>query len=173
MAIRAGHGALGELVRMRPLKSRPDGRMTPCALLIDSLRLRGNQSSTIRLMHRMATGAGHAAPGMITLDAPHMGGLIAMAREACFVSSRYRQLRRVDDFIRRYSLDVGACRAMTPLASMIVPASLLVEIDSLVRVFLKGVEDVFVAGLTDLRAYVGFRPRRCSGGSRLCFGLLA
>jgi hypothetical protein len=51
---------------------------------------------------------------------------------------------------------------MATLASIVLPAALLIEIDSLVRILLKAVEDVFVTGLTRLRPDIGLRTGRSS-----------
>ena len=56
---------------------------------------------------------------------------------------------------------------------MYFPSALLVGIEGFVRIFLKSVEDIFVAGLAGLRADVGFGPvgqvpRRAAGGFAFC-----
>ena len=76
---------------MTSLERGPDGGMTSCALLIDSLRLGGNQASTSQLVHRMTTGAADAAPGMAALDTPHLSWFITMAGETRFVRARDRK----------------------------------------------------------------------------------
>ena len=56
---------------------------------------------------------------------------------------------------------------------MIFPAPLLVEINSPMWVLLKGVENIIVAGLTDLGANVGFGCSGYSGWKRFCVRPLA
>jgi hypothetical protein len=153
--------------------------MTTCTLLINRLRLPGDQGSTVRhevfavrVMHGVTTRAANAASRVIALDAPNMRLLVAMAAEAYFVRARDRQLRRVYDFFRRNSLNVRACRAVTPFACMVFPASLLIEINGFMRVLLKGIENIFVAALADFGANVGFGTGGRSRGRRLGFGLL-
>jgi len=120
----------------------------------------------------VTTRAANAASRVIALNAPDMRLLVAMAAEAYFVRARDRQLRRVYDFFRRNSLNVRACRAVTTFACMVFPASLLIEINGLVRVLLKGVENIFVAALADFGANVGFGPGVRSSGRRFGFVLL-
>src|SRR5687768_9311187 len=57
--------------------------------------------------------------------------------------------------------------SVATLASIVLPAALLVEIDSLVRILLKSVRDIFVTGLTGLRPDIGFWARRGSRSFRL------
>ena len=152
---------------VRPLERSPYTRMTRSALLIDSRGLSRHQARRFRLMHPVTAGTGDAASGMAALDSSYVCRLITMASEAGFVDSRGGQLRRVDDLLGRGRLDMRAGRSMTSLASIVFPAALLIEINRLMRILLKTVEDIFVTGLTRLRSDVGLRTCRGSRSLRL------
>jgi hypothetical protein len=69
---------------------------------------------------------------------------------------------------------------MAALTCIVLPAALFVEINSLMRILLKSVEDILVTGLTGFRADIGLwasrggRSLRLSGGRfrLLCWRLL-
>jgi hypothetical protein len=142
--------------------------MTGGALLINGGRFSRYEARSFRVVHPVACRTGHPASGMTALDAPDMSRLVAMAGEAGLVDSRRAQFRRVDDVIGCRRLDMRAGGPMATLASIVFPATLLIEINSFMRIFLKADENIFVTGLTgfgpDIRLWAGGRS------SRLCLG---
>src|SRR5579859_3059506 len=124
-------------------------------------------------VNRMAPGTGDLALGMAALNASYMGRFVQMAFEAGLIHIAGAELGRIPDFLRRAGFGVPAARAVAGLARLAIPPAPFVRLDDAMRTLEDRVENIFVAGLADLRAHIGSRliVNSLSGGRRLSMGL--
>ena len=173
MAIDARHGAFRDTMLVGSLEAGPHIRMALGALRIHIGRLARYQAVRSILVNRVTGGATHLVFGMTTINPSHVGGLIEMAGEAELVGGRGLQLGRLHDVRRAHGFGMLAARAMARFTGFGFKAAFLAGLDYLMRILLKGVENVFVATLAGCGAYklggfiVGWS---FSGGARFLLG---
>ena len=147
VAIDAGHGAFRQPVLVGPLETGPDVGVALGALRVDVGRFARHQAVRSVLVNRVARGATHLVFGMTAINASDMGGLVQMAGEAELVGFGGLEFGRVADVGGGHRFGVFAAGSMARFAGFGLPAALLIGFHDLVRVLLKGVEDIFVASL--------------------------
>jgi hypothetical protein len=171
VAIHARHGAFGKAVFIRPLEACPDVCMAPGALRVDFRRLARYQAVRSILVDGVAGRATHLIFGMTAIDASDMSGLILMAGEADAIGFGGLQFGGLFDIGCGQRFGVLAARPVAGLAGFGIPAAFLIGFHYLVRVLLKGVEDVLVTPLAGSGTDIFRRlvVRRRSGGSARLF----
>jgi hypothetical protein len=104
------------------------------------------------LVHPVTACARDAASSVAALDAAYVSRLIPMTSQARFIRPRGRKLCGIYNIIGRQRFDMRTGGTVASLTPMILPAACFVEIDGLVRILLECLEDIFMAGLADIRA---------------------
>jgi hypothetical protein len=169
MAIHAGHRPFRQAVFVGFLETGPDIGVAPGAERVDRHRLARYQAVRSILVDGMAGGATYLVPGMTAINASAVSGLIPMAGEADAIGFAGIQLGRLSDIRGGRRFGVLATRPVAALAGFGVPTAFLIGFHQLVRVLLKGVEDVLVThlagcGADEFRRLVLRRRRSWSGG---------
>jgi hypothetical protein len=144
--------------------------MAPGALRVDFRRFARYQAVRSIPVNGVAGGATHLILGMTAIKTANMGGLILMAGEADAIGFGGLQFGRLFDVGGGQRFGVLAARPMAGLARFGIPSAFLIGLHHLVRVLVKGVEDVLVTPLagsgTDIFRRLVVR-RRSSGSAQL------
>lgn len=141
VAIDATDAAFLELMPVRALELG-DGGDVACAAI-------GHVILGLRLMHAMATGAGHLITGVTATDGADARGLIQMATETNAIGLRRRQTQWVTDVAGCGRFRMGASWPMAAFAGFFRETMLGIGLHPVVWTLCKRLKKFFVAALAN------------------------